>query len=276
MKKVAQYIDNFLSEPVLNGWKKYLDHLIIKPGASIDELDPEIPLILPANPLKYTKEWMRRKNPFFAINRPYLGNWRFNGNQMGLRISVNSFACIKVGKFVGPRWHTLGINKKHVWKVKEVKNVLLAPSTRGQTVFTGMSDVEWSEQLKAKLESEGAVVKIRYRSGKPDKRYSSLWTDFDWADMVVSVVSGVTAESFWYGKKTISLGLCPTWTCCETNLDNWKNPVEPVGRDIWHEHIAHVQFAMSDWCTGLAQEITHQYQGWPTEIPDNNMEIKLP
>lgn len=270
MKKVAQYIDNFLDEEVVNGWKKYLDQLIIRPGASIDNLDPEIPLILPANPLKYTKEWMRRKNPFFAINRPYLGNWRTAGNRMGLRSSVNSFACTKVGKMTGSRWDTLGINKKHPWKVTEVKNVLLAPSTKGQTVFTGLTEEEWCKPLVEFFEKEGANVRIRTRAGKPEKRYASLWQDFDWADLVISVVSGVTAESFWYGKKTISLGLCPTWTCCEKDLSDWRNPTEPAGRDDWHEHMAWIQFTYEDFYSGLAQELTHQYQGWPTEVPHIN------
>lgn len=281
MKKIAQvFAGTFNDVKILDGWRRYLDQLIILDANSVPT--PEIPLILNAMPLGFTKQWMKQKNPFFAMNRAYLGSWKFN-NATYSRISVNSFACTKLGNIPYSRWDKLGI-EKNPWAVSEVKNILIAPGKKSHTIFTGEHPNEWAEKLKSQLESEGANVKIRLKQGKRkvqllgDKNINlspllGSAGDFGWADLVVSHSSAITAEAFWYGKKAISLGVCPTWIACDNTLINWKDSAEPKYREIWHEHMAWIQFEATEWYSGEAQEATVFYQGWPTDVPDTNNEI---
>lgn len=281
MKKVAQVFGyTFTDTGIVDGWKKYLDQLIIlEPNA---EPIPEIPLILNAMPLGTTANRMKNKNPFFAMNRAYLGAWKFNNTSYS-RISVNSFACTKLNNIPYSRWEKLGIEKRD-WAVSEVKNILIAPGRKSHIAFSGEQPLEWAEKLKAKFESEGANVRIRLKQGKrkaqllgdPNINLPALLGpdgEFEWADLVISYSSAITTEALWYGKKAISLGVCPTWVACDNHLNNWKDPTEPINRDVWHEHMAWIQFSADEWHSGEAQEATVFYQGWPTEVPDTNNEI---
>lgn len=281
MKKVAQvYSHTFNDLGIVAGWKRYLDQLIILDPTDLP--NPEIPLILNAMPLGITKQWMKDKLPFFAMNRAYLGSWKYN-NASYSRISVNSFACTKFGNMPYSRWDRLGIEKRP-WAVSEVKNVLIAPGKKSHTVFTGEHPADWAERIKGQLENEGATVRIRLKQGKrkvqllgdPNINLLPLigpGSEFEWADLVISHSSAITTEAFWYGKKAISTGVCPTWVTCDNTLSNWKNPLEPNDRERWHEHMAWIQFSAEEWYSGEAQESTVFYQGWPTEVLDSNNNI---
>jgi hypothetical protein len=171
------------------------------------------------------------------------------------------------------RWATLKL-PKHDWKVTQVQNVLIAPPSKSVYYWTGETAEQWAKKLQDWFVNQGANVRVRLKNdaGKgKGGRYKTLWEDLDWADLVVSYSSAITTEAFWYGKKVISLGVCPTWTAAAGDLEDWANPAEPLGRDIWHEHIAWTQFDESEWASGEAQELTVAYQGWPLDIspPDN-------
>jgi len=284
MKKIAQIMPSqFVEDPrFIDGWKKYLDKLILIDDP--EKTDPEIPMILPANPIGFTNTWMKAKNPYFAVNRPYIGSW-IEKKRFSLRVSVNSFAPTKLGNIQFSRWPTTRLTRQP-WKVTEVNNILIAPSRKSQTIFTGEDVAVWSERLKVFFEGQGANVKIRPKVGKKGVQHwgdasrgvTGLFSkdgDLDWADLVVSYSSAITAEAFWYGKKAISLGVCPTWVACDNHLDNWKDPAEPKNRDIWHDHISWSQFTLEEWYSGAAQDLTVQYQGWPTEVAHSNNDVKL-
>jgi hypothetical protein len=280
MKRIAQVMPGILDEATLNGWRKYLHKLIIVEDGY--KADPSIPMILYANPLGHTEWWMRNKYPFFAINRPYIGSW-LERKRFSHRVSVNSFACTALGNISHSRWATTRL-KKEPWKVKEVKNVLIAPSKKSQGSFTQENVLDWADRLKQELESQGANVKIRPKTGKKGAQHWGDITrgvtgvfgdngDFEWADLVISYSSAITAEAFWYVKKAISLGVCPTWIACDNHLNNWRDPAEPVNRDIWHEHMSWIQFNYDEWYNGSAQEMTVHYQGWPADTPNTNNEF---
>ena len=279
MKKIAQINAGFLEEPILNGWRHYLDKLIVLD--TIEQADPEIPLILPANPIGDTRRWMQAGNPYFALNRPYVGSW-LGGKRSAARVSVNSFACTTIGDMPFSRWSSTLLDKQP-WKVSEVNHVLIATTNKSQGAFTNVSQVDWAENVKSQL--DGADVKIRYKAGKKTAQHHGDLSrgvtglfgvngEFEWADLVISYSSAISCEAFWYGKKVISLGVCPTWVACENQLTNWSNPSEPANRDQWHEHLAWVQFNIPEWESGTAQEMTVHYQGWPTEVPHSNNMFK--
>jgi hypothetical protein len=280
VKKIAQVANGILGESELIGWKRYLDKLIILDN--VEDANPEIPAILPANPIGFSHYWMKNKLPFFAVNRQYIGSW-LPGSRSAYRVSVNSFACTKIGKISHPRWSTTGLEERP-WAVKEIKNVLIAPSKKSQFVFTNQDPLDWANDIKCRLEKEGANVRIRPKVGKRKTQlfgdlpngFRGLFGedgDLEWADLVIGYSTATTAEAFWYGKKVISLGVCPTWVACDNSLDNWKDPTEPKNRKLWHEHISWVQFKYEDWESGAAQDMTVHYQGWPTEVPNTNNEI---
>lgn len=152
---------------------------------------------------------------------------------------------------------------KHPWKVKKVKNVLIAPSKMTSTVWTPELGWRWAESMVDKF--PGAEVKIRPKGGKAGIRYETLWQDLDWADLVVSQSSAITVEAFWYGKKVISTQPCVTWAAGPQDLNNWEDPTEPEFREEWHEHVAWSQFTSNEWETGEALELIEKYLGPITE-----------
>ncbi len=273
-----QILVNEFDEPFIQGWHRFTNRLIHI--HHISEADPGIPLIVPANPLGFIGDWMRAKRPYIAINRPYIGSW-LETKRLSARVSINSFAPTRLREIPHSRWNTTRLEKQP-WKVKEVKNVLIAPSRKSQQMFTNIVLETWAEKIKEILESQGANCKIRYKVGKkgvqhygnPDVGFKGIFGDdgdFEWADLVISYSSAITAEAFWYGKKVISLGPCPTWVACERTLDNWKDPSEPVNRDIWHEHVAWCQFNLNEWYDGSAQEKALFYQGHPYEVTHDEL-----
>lgn len=263
MKKIVQVFPEDTPLAWIDGWKKYADKVIIleKP----EDAKSDIPFIFGGNLMsKWVRNWMASGKPCFVTNRPFLGS-QLHKKRMAWRVSVNSFACTKLGNVAHSRWNTIGL-QKNPWKVREIKNVLIAPPRKSILAWTGLGGQEWVDTIKDKF--PGANVKIRLKEGMKGKggRYATLWSDFDWADLIVSYSSAITTEAFWYGKKAISLGVCPTWIACDNHLNNWQDPTEPANRDIWHEHMSWIQFTNEEWGSGAAQEMTVAYQGWPTEV----------
>jgi hypothetical protein len=196
------------------------------------------------------------QKPTIYIHRGYLGNHLYKRRRWW-RASVNGFANTKLMPVPHPRWNLLHL-PKHPWKVTEIKKVLIAPSKMTSIVWS--PNIDWISNIVDKF--PGAEVKIRPKGPKPGIRWSTLWEDLDWADLVVSQASAITAEAFWYGKKVISLFPCPTWAAgCESTLDNWQDPAEPVLRNQWHEHLAWSQFTNEEWRSGEAFDLIEKYLG---------------
>jgi hypothetical protein len=265
MKKHVQVVIGELSDEEISGWKRWADKLTILDSWNI--ADPEVPMVFGANlASKPHKEWLYHRRPCFVLNRQLTGAWKEKHRSM-LRVAVNSYGSTKLGTMSHVRWPILKLEKEP-WKVKEIKNILIAPPMKSIYHWTGKYGIEWANSIKDQF--VGAEVRIREKQRKRSTRYSTLWNDLDWADLVVSYSSGVTVEALWYGKQAISLGVCPTWVCSDRTLNNWNNPVEP-NREEFYNHISWIQFKYEEWASGEAQEMTVQYQGWPTDVvvPDN-------
>lgn len=269
MKKVVQIlIDNKPpSEWFINGWKKWADKVIFLNHET--EYNPEITIVSGSRFYSpFFQKVMKNRNPYFAINRPYLGahNTKIR-NQW--RVSVNSFAPIFYNNPPYDRWDKIKL-EKHPWKVKEIKNILVATTFKGTEVFIGVKSHTWAKYISDYFVNQDVDLKIRYKEqqGKgKGGRYLTLWNDLDWADLVISYSSAITAEAFWYGKKVISTGVCPTWICNTSKLLNmWDDPTEPKNRDQWHNHMSWIQFSNDEWESGEAQEMTVAYQGWPPDV----------
>lgn len=275
MKKVAQGLRNNLYPEDIQGWTHWCDKFTILDN--ILDANPEVTLVGGLNLAgKKIRQWMKLKRPFICFNRPSLGGHSDAFNAGARRVSVNSYACTTLGTMTHSRWHTVML-PQHPWKVQQVQRVLVAPPLKSLMIWTGKSGEEWATEQKSFFESQGAEVRIRLKTMSKGRvgRYVSLWDDLDWADLVVSYSSAITCEAFWYGKKAISLGVCPTWVAAKRTLDDWRNPTEPAGRALWHEHIAWTQFTKDEWASGDAQEMIYQYQGWPTEVTalDNSFSL---
>lgn len=201
---------------------------------------------------------LRLQRPTIFIHRGYLGNHLYKTRKWW-RYSVNSFANTKITLIPHPRWHLLGL-QKHPWKVSAIKKVLIAPSKLTSKIWSPAQGNNWAASMLSQF--PGAEVRIRPKGSTPGVRWSTLWEDLNWADLVVSQASAITAEAFWYGKKVISLFPCPSWAAgSESTLDHWQDPTEPTGRDLWHEHLAWSQFTNSEWQSGEAFELIEQYIG---------------
>jgi hypothetical protein len=204
------------------------------------------------------RERLNLQKPTIYMHRGYLGNHLYKRRRWW-RASINGFANTKLMSVPHSRWSMLEL-PKHPWKVTEVKKILIAPSKMTGPIWDPDKGNDWATSMLDKF--PGAEVKIRAKGPKPGIRWMTLWDDFEWADLIISQASAITAEAFWYGKKVISLFPCPTWAAgCKSTLDNWEDPTEPKLRDQWHEHLAWSQFTNEEWQTGKAFDLIEQYAG---------------
>jgi hypothetical protein len=263
MKKTIQVHKDILNYPwMLAGWTRWADKIIVV--NNLKEYNKELPIVAWAKPYeKIIATAMETSGRTILINRPYLSAHIRKHIDM-FRVSVNSFACSSFKDTPYSRWHLVGLDK-HPWKVSEVKNILIAPPNKGVKYFTTQTLDHWVADLQTLFKDFDVRVRLKDSTGAGrGDRYSTLWQDFEWADLVVSCASASTAEAFWYGKKVISLGPCPTLMCNTGSLEDFINPTEPANRDQWHEHIGWIQFLQHEWQSGLAQEMTAFYQQWET------------
>jgi hypothetical protein len=232
----------------------------------LEDLDPTIPLLVYSNmATSWIMDWIDKQRPVIAMNRPHLGGWAKQYTYGARRFSINGYACTRWGQRTHDRFYLLNI-PRHAWKVREVRRVLIAPPGKLLWFWQHVQPDQWAQEQAQFFADKGVKVRFRWkydnRKGKKG-RYADLWQDLDWADLVVSWGSAITAEAFYYGKKVISLGPCATWTCCDRDYGNWQDPSEPAGRAEWHEHMAWTQFTQQEMTTGAGAEMILQYQGWP-------------
>lgn len=241
------------AESLVKTWKNLT---VVK---DISEIYSGEPVIMGGDILRNdVRRRLNQQEPTIFIHRGYLGNHLFKQRKWW-RYSVNGFANIKTLPTPYSRWDLLNL-PKHPWKVKEIKRVLIAPSKMTTSAWDPSLDCNWADSFLDKF--PGAEVKIRLKGPKPGIRWSTLWDDLDWADLVVAQASAITVEAFWYGKKVISLYPCPTWAAgSKSTLDDWQDPTEPALRDWWHEHIAWSQFSNQEWMSGEALELIERYIG---------------
>lgn len=226
---------------------------------SIDHVNKSVPVLCASN-LGHThvRYFLNTQQPAMYVGRGYLGNHTTKKIQFW-RVSVNDWANIELRNIPHSRWNLLNL-PRHQWKVKSVKNVLIAPSRLTTIQWSRQDSQGWYDSIKDKF--PGAEVKVRFKPhGSRGLRYSTLFDDLDWADLVVSQSSAITCEAFWYGKKVISTEPCPTWACEKSLLEDWQNPKEPSNRELWHEHIAWSQFSVEEWATGEVFDLVQKYFG---------------
>lgn len=265
MKRILQGVAGNLWPEDVEGWQRWCDKFIIHQSMQdLSKADPDIPLVGGLNlAQKEFRTWMAQGRPYICFNRPHIGGWADAYPRRGRRVSINSYACTEFGRPTHNRWAHWNLLRQP-WKVQQVQNVLIAPPSKSIWYWTGKTADQWAQEQKTWFEQQGATVRMRMKNsvGKgKGGRYASLWNDLDWADLVVSYSSAITVEAFWWGKKVISLGVCPTWTCCSKDYTDWQNPTEPLGRSDWHEHVAWTQFDEQEWRIGAAQDMLMAYQG---------------
>ena len=258
----ADYQDDAFIQEWVSNW------LVTRSGMTVykdwQAITADVPVFCYADLTReHVPIWLNRCQPAVYIGRGYLGNHLYK-KRLFYRASVNGWANTVLKSVPYSRWDQTNL-PRHPWRVKEVKRVLIAPSKITTRVWSQQSSEEWSDLLKNQF--PGAEVRIRLKPGKGSNRYTTLWEDLDWADLVVSQSSAITCEAFWYGKKVISLEPCPTWAAGRTYLEDWKNPTEPLLRAAWHEHIAWCQYTRDEWHSGAALDMLEQYLG-PVESYD--------
>lgn len=205
----------------------------------------------------YVRKWLNNRQPAVYVGRGYVGNHTAKKRRLW-RASVNAWANTKLQAIPYSRWNKMQL-PRHAWKVKKIKNVLLAPSKIDRNNWDNQTAASWVCTLQSQF--AGAEVRTRFKKSTPAERWADLWQDLDWADLVVSHSSSITCEAFWYGKKVISLKPCPTWAAEQSTLDDWANPREPELRDAWHEHLAWSQFTVEEWSSGQALDLIQRYLG---------------
>lgn len=262
-----QGIEGYTHAHDRNHWLPYVDDFEIY--QTPDQLDPTVPLLVNSNlGAKFIVEWLSAERPIICMNRPHMGGWAGQHKLDSRRYSVNGYACTQWGKRTHDRFPLLGI-ERHAWRVRRIRRVLIAPPGKLLWFWHRTDAQEWAQQQAEFFRGQKVEIRFRWkyaeRKGR-GARYQSLWQDLDWADLVISWGSAITAEAFWYGKKVISLGPCPTWVCCDRDYSNWQDPTEPAQRGEWHEHMAWTQFTKDEMDQGLGAHLTIQYQGWP--LPD--------
>ena len=244
---IQEWVDNWLSTrtgmTVCNTWQAVATDIPVFCYADLTR--PHVPA------------WLNRRQPAVYIGRGYLGNHLYK-KRMFYRASINGWANTVLKTVPYSRWAQMNL-PRHAWRVKKIKNVLIAPSKITTRVWSRQTSEEWAQHMSKQF--PGADVRVRIKPGRASNRYSTLWDDLDWADLVVSQSSAITCEAFWYGKKVISTEPCPTWAAGRVALEDWDNPTEPALRAAWHEHIAWCQYTRDEWHSGVALDLLEQYLG---------------
>ena len=222
------------------------------------EVDKRSPIIIGGDVLDpIVRRFLNINQPAIYISRGYLGNHLYKTRRWW-RYSINGWANTKIRKIPHSRWKLLDL-PMHPWKVKQVKNVLLAPSKLTSRIWDPVYEDKWIYEIGKNF--PGAEIKIRPKESTPNERWQTLWQDLDWADLVVAQGSAITAEAFWYGKKVISLYPCTTWITGKQSIENWQDPAEPPLRNLWHEHVAWSQFTNEELHSGEALRLIKLYYG---------------
>jgi hypothetical protein len=244
---IQEWVNSWIQQKrniiLCNNWKDAADNTPV--FCYSDLTNPNVPT------------WLHNQQPAVYVGRGYLGN-HLHKKRVFYRASVNGWANTVLKQLPYSRWNKMNLSK-HSWKVKQVRNVLIAPSKITTKVWSRQSSPDWAADMSTQF--PGAEIRIRLKPGKAGNRYSTLWEDLDWADLVVSQSSAITCEAFWYGKKVISTEPCPTWAAGRNTLEDWANPTEPALRAAWHEHIAWCQYTRDEWHSGQALDLLEQYLG---------------
>jgi hypothetical protein len=244
--------------PWLPGWQQHFDHI-----HAVDNWRQVSPdqLVIAGSDVRswYVRHWLNRGQPALYIGRGYVGNHTAKHRWLW-RVSMNGWANTRLMPVPYSRWSVMNL-PRHPWKVREVKNVLIAPSKLTSLSWCHQTSEQWAEHMATQF--SGANVRIRYKARKPWQRWQTLWEDLDWADLVVAQSSAITCEAFWYGKKVVSTEPCPTWACGPQRMEDWQDPAEPASRDTWHEHLAWSQYTVEEWMSGQALKLIEQYLGDP-------------
>ena len=233
---------------------------------SVSDVQPTVPVIVGGDLQKpHVRQWFNQHQPAIYISRGYVGNHMYKTRRLW-RYSVNGWANIKLLDVPFARWPKTQLDR-HPWKVKQVRNVLIAPSNHTVAIWNPETGQDWAEHMSKQF--PGATVKIRPKIRKSGARWATLFQDLDWADLVVAQGSAITAEAFWYGKKVISTHPCTTWAAGQQSLADWQNPAEPNLRDQWHEHLAWSQFFVEEWESGQALDLIEKYMGRVVDVKHN-------
>lgn len=271
MKELQVFPEQFPDINILKNWEHNGRKIILITDWRF--VNPEIPIYCFSDLThEYVRRWLNTNQPAIYGGRGYVGNHLYK-QRLFSRVSVNGWANISLNSFPHSRWRVMNL-PKHPWKVRNVKRVLIAPSKATSTYWTPNLENGWVASMMDKF--PGAEIKVRFKTGKPGVRWSTLWNDFDWADLVVSQSSAVTVEAFWYGKKVISTEPCITWAAHKSTLDNWEDPTEPLLRDQWHEHLAWSQFTNAEFSSGEFLNLLEQYVGPITSYnPQHHYNLKI-
>lgn len=256
MQQLQVLTNEFKDHPWIPGWIQagYDVKFVTDPADIVDSM----PVICASEIHRsHVRHWLNTRKPALYIGRGYAGNHTAKKRRLW-RVSVNGWANTVLRPVPHSRWDKMQL-PRHPWKVKQVQNVLIAPSKLVSRFWSGSTTLDWAEGMLDKF--PGAEVKIRYKADTPAERWATLWDDLDWCDLVVTQSSAITCEALWYGKKVISVEPCPTWAAEHTKLEDWQNPHEPELRDAWHEHLAWSQFTVDEWASGEALGLINQYMG---------------
>lgn len=260
MRELQVFPEQFPDKSILKNWERAgREIILINDWRSTNA---EIPIYCFSDLThECVRRWLNTGRSVVYGGRGYVGNHLYK-QRLFSRVSVNGWANTLLQPIPYSRWGVMNL-VKHPWKVKKVKRVLIAPSKATSTYWTPNLDNGWVASMMDKF--PGAEIKVRFKTGKPGVRWSTLWSDFDWADLVVSQSSAVTVEAFWYGKKVISTEPCITWAAHKSTLDDWDNPSEPLLREQWHEHLAWSQFTTDEFSSGEFLNLLELYLGPITE-----------
>ena len=206
---------------------------------------------------EFVRTWLNNNQLAIYGGRGYVGNHLYKQRWLS-RFSVNGWANTILKPIPFSRWNNMKL-PRHPWKVNKVKNILIAPSKATSSYWPPQYPEGWAAHMTTMF--AGANVKIRWKAKTPGLRWMTLWEDLEWADLVVSQSSAITAEAFWYGKKVISTEPCTTWAAQKTSIEDWEDPTEPKLRDHWHEHLAWCQYTEKEFVSGEFLNLLTQYLG---------------
>jgi hypothetical protein len=150
MMQKLQILTSEISEWYNNYHNKNFEVVYIDDWKTIDR---NIPVCCSGDLLnENVRHWLTTNQPTFYVGRGYLGNHLYKQKKY-FRISLNGWANIKLLRTPYSRWDIMAL-ERHKWKVKDVKNVLIAPSKMTSKVWTPDLGSKWAESLLDKKKTD--------------------------------------------------------------------------------------------------------------------------
>ena len=189
---------------------------------------------------------------FFHLDNGYIGNHRHK-TPWYYRISYNSLQNTTVRPVPHSRLEFIENDEKlsREWNTDGEYNLLVLPNDSNIFKYLGEDYDTWKQKTILHYKNLDVPCVVREKIGKRRERFRDIINLISNSRKVIVYHSMTAVEALCMGKPIKVLG--------QSAVEHWQNQIN-FDRNEMLEHIAWSQFPRSDFASGLAWELTFEYQ----------------